>query len=214
MKISPRWLLAASLLIATPAIGQEAPEEPRAERSADAVKKRVDVLLSGIEDVPSDEDWARLGDAAVPALVEIVRDRQAKVVKRGRAAIGLGNFDTDTSRQALRMLLVDSTTPSLLLRKSMIALARLEGDGATDAVAKHLDHKSKRVREQAIKTLGELQTAPAQAALGARAKVEKSRYLKDLIDAELQKPVQTTQVAKPTNDAKMSASPDSSEAAQ
>lgn len=212
MKISPRWLLAASLLIATPAVGQEAPEEEAAEQATDDVKQRVEVLLSGIEDVPSEEDWARLGDAAVPALVEIARDRKAKVVKRGRAAIGLGNFDTDSSKQALRMLLVDSSTPTLLLRKSMIALARLEGPAAVQPVAKHLDHKSKRVREQAIKTLGGLQTGPARAALGARSQVEKSRHLKEMIETELQKPMKT-QVATPAVDT-TTASSSTEEAAQ
>jgi len=198
MKMSPRWLLAASLLIATPAVGQEAHQETTAKQPTDEVKTRVETLLSGIEHVPTPQDWSAVGEPAVPVLIEIVRDRNAKIVTRGRAAIGLGYFDTDASKQTLRMMLIDSSTPKLLLRKSIVALVKLEGNGSIDAIAVHLDHGAKRVREQAIKSLGELRTEPARAALGERAKVEPSKYLKDLIATELQKPMLSKKPVTPT----------------
>lgn len=189
MKTSIRSLVvAAVLLVATPVLAQDT-SPPQVAQAADAMKPRVDVLLSGIERVPTPDDWAALGDGAVPVLIAVMNDGDTKIVTRGRAAIGLSHFATAESAAALRALLADAATPGLLVRKGIVALTKIEGERALPVLTPHLAHTSRRVREQAIAAIGEIRTEQAQEVLGSRHREETSRYLRDLIAIELAKPV-------------------------
>lgn len=186
-------LVCGALFCATPAAAQH--DVPSADAVAPAsTEARVRVLLAGIERVPTPEDWSAVGPVAVPVLVSIMNDTKEKVLTRGRAAIGLGHFATPESAEALRKVLTEPTTPALLVRKSIVALGRVDTTSVAD-IAPFLGHRSKRVREVAITALQGIGTEAARAPLTQRQAIETSPYLKELIAAALAKPVQSTPTA-------------------
>ncbi len=195
------WLLMAALLVATPAFAQDGSAvAPPATMQPTKAQTRVDTLLAGIERAPTPDDWAAVGPDAVPILVTVMNDTTAKIILRGRAAIGLGHFETPESIAALRLVLSDETTPALLLRKAIVALARMQRGTSVDAIAPHLEHRSKRVREAAVEALGGIGTPAARAALTERQAAERSKFLRELIATQLQKPVVAEVAVPPTLD--------------
>ena len=193
-----RWmttaLLAAGLLAAaSPATGQEQ-EHPQQVQQASVpsdVQKRVDALLSGIERIATDDDWAQL-DAhhAVSALVSALNDNKRTVTIRGRAASALAHFPTLDAAAALRTVVSDPASPRHLVRKAMTSLTKIDdSDEAITVVAPHLGHKSKRVREDAIKAIGAVGSTAAHTVLRERLQHEESKHLRALLEAELAKPL-------------------------
>lgn len=155
---------------------------------ADAPQSSVEALLSGVETTATSEQWAAVGNDAVPVLVSVLNDEQQSVVRRGRAAIALGNFAVTEGVAALRAVLDTTLTPNHLRRKAIVALARVDGQASIAVLGKQLEHRSKRVRETAIRAVGEVATTTAQELLRARVALEKSSYLQDVLAEELKRP--------------------------
>jgi len=194
------WMVAATLLVAAPLAAQEAKPTAKVEQQQ-SIEQQVRALLGGVENVPTDAQWAAVGPGAVPVLVRVMTDAKETAVTRGRAAIALGNFPTPESVAALRGVVVDAGSSRHLLRKAVVALARAEGASALDVLSPLLSHESKTVREDAIRAVGGFATHEAQALLRARHTLETSKYLRQVLTAELAKPiVQVPAAATPSTD--------------
>jgi len=179
------FILGLGLATPLPTFAQSPSEDTAAEVQNTvnpAVAERVEVMLSGIEFEPTRTQWIALGADAPRVLAEVVGDTDAPVVKRARAIVALVHFEYDSAAM-LEGMLTDAKTPSILLRKSIWALARIAGDDAVDSIEPHLEHPTLAVREEAVEALGHIASLPARNALKGRLSTEKSEYLKKKIQS-------------------------------
>jgi hypothetical protein len=174
-----KFLLSLPLLLAL-AVPATADAAPSAQ-----VTRQVNTLLSAPEYIPTAADWTKLGDEAGEVLISVVSNDKATALKRARAASALVHFKGDAAKQALSQIVNDDKAYWLLRSKSALALAISYQGDALGAISPLLGHDNKRMREGAIKALGEVDTAASKQLLQSRRAAEKSSYLKDLIDTTL-----------------------------
>src|SRR5512145_2798450 len=115
------------------------------------LRERIGVMLRAPEYTPTEAEWKALGPDAVAVLREIALDEKVLVLRRGRAAIALGYFKTDSSREALTRLVVDEDAPWLLRGKAGHAMASAYGKDSLPLLEPLLAAKHRRLREAAVK---------------------------------------------------------------
>ncbi len=153
-----------------------------AQPSNNTVHDKVMVLLSGIEHIPSKEEFKRAGsdDEVIAVLDSIARDKSAKLRHRANAAAGLGHYPRVDTRKTLEALISEEGLDEVLRRPSIKAYAHAFGPDAVPLVAKMLDHQDRNTREAALRSLGYIKTPTARQAIEARLKVESDDALKKL----------------------------------
>lgn len=146
------------------------------------LRKKLIVLLSGIEHMPSKEEFARLGTEPqlIAALQSVVADPAAAMYQRTQAAAGLGFYPQPEARQTLEDLLNSASTDPLLRRPALKAYAHAFGPEAVPLVSKMLEHPDRNTREAAVRALAAVGTPAARKAIEARVNVEPDAALKTL----------------------------------
>jgi hypothetical protein len=148
-------------------------------------RAQVRQMLSGIEDTPSAQDWQRVGEGALPILIELYQDVDEPAYVRLRAVGATAAFP----RRAVRTFLLGVARlegqGDLYVREAVFALARGFGRDAVQDVASFLDHDDATVREGAAMALGRIGGRAAERALRARLPVERDRVVREAIQRAL-----------------------------
>ena len=166
--------LLTALLVAQTASAQAAPS-----------RDRVRQLLSGIEDVPSDADWQRLGDGALPVLIDLYADGDEAPYVRLRAVGAVAAFPRTATRTFLLAVAQAEGQSDLFVRQAVLALARGYGRAALSDLRPFLAHDEAVVREAAARALGGIGGDEATAALRARLEVERDRVVREALQGGL-----------------------------
>ncbi|HBQ12765.1 MAG: HEAT repeat domain-containing protein [Sandaracinaceae bacterium] len=166
--------LLTALLVAQTAAAQAAPS-----------RDRVRQLLSGIEDVPSDADWQRLGDGALPVLIDLYADGDEAPYVRLRAVDAVAAFPRTATRTFLLAVAQAEGQSDLFVRQAVLALARGFGRAALSDLRPFLAHDEAVVREAAARALGGIGGDEATAALRARLEVERDRVVREALQGGL-----------------------------
>ncbi|MCS6899863.1 MAG: HEAT repeat domain-containing protein [Myxococcales bacterium] len=153
-----------------------------AQPGNNTVYDKVMVLLSGIEHIPSTEEFKRAGsdDEVVAVLDSIARDKNAKLRHRANAAAGLGHYPRVDTRKTLEALISEEGLDEVLRRPSIKAYASAFGPDAVPLISKMLDHKDRGTREAALRSLAHIRTPAARQAIEARLKIESDDALRKL----------------------------------
>lgn len=152
-----------------------------ANAASPKLTQEVKELLSGIEFVPSHSDWKRLGPAAAEVLRDIAKSPRTLATTRGRAISALVHFSGAESYDTLTAVLKSSKAPKVLKRKAIHVLALGYGNRPVKLLKPFLSHKSRLLRGAAIKAFGTINSKKTIGLLRGRLKVEKSKYLRNVI---------------------------------
>jgi HEAT repeat protein len=161
--LAPSLLSALLLALLVPAV---------ASAQARPTRQEVRAMLSGIEDTPSDEDWRRIGEGALPRLIELYTDEGEAPFVRLRAVSATAAFPSGATRTFLLAVARADGQSDLFVREAVNALARGFGRRALDDVASFLEHGEPLVREAAVRSLARIGGDPATRALRARLPAE------------------------------------------
>jgi len=172
------------LAIVTLVLGLLAAAPAAAEPSDGDLRLTVETMLGGLESTSTNEQWAALGDGAVPHLLAILGDEGQKRSTRARAVAALGNFPTPEVVTALNALL-EPDGDKVLQRKALHALARTGGVDQLDRIQAFLASDDTTLRQAAVHALAVIKTDAARAALEAHRAVESSTAVTKAIDEEL-----------------------------
>lgn len=131
--------------------------------------ERVRGMLSGIDTVPSDADWARLGPDAVPVLVALYDDPATPFFVRVRAVSAVAHYPTPAARAFLDAVARAPGQSVVVVRRALIALAVAFGAQAFESVRPFLRHPDPALRRVAVEQLARMDSARARSALAAHA---------------------------------------------
>jgi hypothetical protein len=147
-------------------------------------RERVRVLLSGFEDVPSDEAWRGV-DNALPALIELYADRSEPAHLRLRAVSAVGAFRQPAARTFLLAVANADGQTDLFVRAAVSALGHAFGRDAVADLTPFLSHRVTVVREAAARSLGRIGDEASRRALRARLGAERDPTVRQAIEHAL-----------------------------
>jgi HEAT repeat protein len=152
-----------------------------------ALSSRVTSLLSGLEYVPSAQEWQALGPDAAPILRAVAADPSQLASTRARAISALSHFDDPETRPFLEAVLANASHPEVLRRNAVTVLSLKHGVSALPTIEPLLAVDSYNLRETAVRAVARLsvESPKAKAALSARLSVEPSAPLRSLIEQSL-----------------------------
>lgn len=150
---------------------------------AGPLRDSVLAALDGVEDPPSRESLAPLGEGVAAELLEIARNPSVPPSRRGRAVTALGWFPDDAVHDALVAWL--SSDDRLLARKAAGALATGWGDRAVEDLRTALQSDDLQLRVAVVKALASIDSDAARAVLEARLATETDPTVKDGIRTAL-----------------------------
>jgi HEAT repeat protein len=148
-------------------------------------RERVRAMLSGIEDLPSDDDWRRTGDAALPILMEIYNDLREPGFVRIRAIGASGAFPREATRTFLLAVARAEGQSDLFVREAVNAMARAFGRNAVSDLGPYLSHREPVVREATARAFGRIGGPDATRLLRARLSAERDEVVREAIQAAL-----------------------------
>lgn len=171
-----RWLACLVVILAFPAVvsAQAAPS-----------RDRVREMLSGIEHTPTDADWQRVGDGALPVLIDLYQSSTEPPYVRLRAVGATGAFPRPAVRTFLLAVARADGQTDLLVREAVVTLARAFGAASVGDLVPFLAHDEPVVREATATALGRIGTPDATAALRARLRVEREGAVRAAIQSAL-----------------------------
>jgi hypothetical protein len=161
------------------------PGAASAQPQASVTRERVRGMLSGIEDVPTDADWRRLGEQVLPVLMDLYADVQEAPFVRLRALGATAAFPRPSTRAFLLGVARVDGQSDLVIREALLALARGFGRDAGRDLAGYLGHAEPVVREAAAIALGRVGGAEAQRHLSQRLPVERDVAVREAIERGL-----------------------------
>lgn len=146
---------------------------------------RDDVVaqLDAIEEPPTRESLAALGDGVAAELIAIAQDSSATRTHRAKALHALGYFPSADSRLVLTTALDGGD--SKLQRRAVHALANGWGQAAVADVTPALSSSDVQLRAAAAKALGRVGGPDARAALQQRLPSETEPMVREIIEAAL-----------------------------
>lgn len=142
-------------------------------------------MLSGIEDTPSRAEWQRMGEGALPILIELYTDRSQPGFVRLRAVGAAAAFPRTATRTFLLAVARAEGQSDLFVREAVNGLARAFGRDASPEVASFLDHRAPVVREAAARALGRVGGPNAVRALRVRLSAERDVVVRESIQRAL-----------------------------
>lgn len=142
-------------------------------------------MLSAIEGVPSDDDWHRLGDGALPVLIDLYADASEPGYVRLRAVGATGAFPRTATRTFLLAVARAEGQSDLFVREAVTTLARAFGPASVRDIVPFLQHEAPIVREAAAQSLGRIGGADARSALSARLTDERDATVRASIERAL-----------------------------
>lgn len=148
-------------------------------------RAQVRALLSGIEHTPSDADWRRVGEGALPILLDLYNDTREVPYVRLRAVGATAAFPRPAVRTFLLAVARADGQNDLMVREAVSALGRGFGATATSELIAFLDHDEEVVREVAARWLGRIGESEGTRALRARLTVERNASVRQVIERAL-----------------------------
>lgn len=142
-------------------------------------------LLSGFEDMPSDERLRAMGPATVGTLAALYNDASQPPYVRLRSVAAAGAFHTPAAHTFLRAVVALPGQSDLFVREGLLSLGRAFGEAATLEISPFLGRPESVVREAAVISLGRIHSPRAIAALRARLGVEPDRGIRRRLEASL-----------------------------
>lgn len=170
---------------------QSTPPQPAGNTAPSAsleeVRDKVMVLLSGIEHIPTKEEFQRAGteDQVVGVLDGIARDNGSKLRFRANAAAALGNFPRPDTRKTLEALITEEGLNEVIRRPSVKAYGFAFGAEAVPLLSKVLEFKDRNTREAALRALADVKTPAARQAIEVHSKIETDDALRKLAQETL-----------------------------
>lgn len=143
---------------------------------------QVRQMLSGVEHVPSDRDWRRLGADVLPILMGLYQDVDEPAYVRLRAVGATAAFSRPAVRTFLLAVARLEGQGDLYVREAVMALGRAFGSSAVGDVAPFLEHSEPIVREGAATVLVRV---GADELVRARLRVEPDAAVRRSIEASL-----------------------------
>ncbi len=148
-------------------------------------RERVREMLSGIEDVPTADEWRRVGDGALPVLIELYADASEAPFVRLRAVGAVAAFPREATRTFLLAVASAPRQSDLFIREAVLALGRAFGQRAVTDIRPYLAHRESVVREAAARALGAIGGPDATRALQGRLASEPDLVVRESIEAAL-----------------------------
>lgn len=147
------------------------------------LREPVLTLLSGIEDPPSAESFAPLGQGVEAELLEIAQDGEVSRSKRARAVHALGWYPSAATQGYLEQML--GSNDRLMARKAAYALANGWADGAVPVLSLALQDQDVQLRVAAARALDSIDSAASRAALVERLAQETNATVQSTIQTAL-----------------------------
>ena len=144
-------------------------------------------LLSGIESVPTDADWRRLGDGALPVLIDLFNRPTEAPYVRLRALGATGAFPRPAVRTFLLAAARADNQSDLLIREAVVTLARAFGAASVSDIAPFLSHREVVVRDATARALGRIGGARALRVLRSRLALERDAGVRSSIEGALRR---------------------------
>ncbi len=136
-------------------------------------------LLAAEEHVASAEELSRIGPEVPDLLIRIAQDREQDIAYRARATSYLGYYQGNpTVEPFLSSLVTTPDSPTALLRRGLLSLARVSKGKAIPTISPHLKSQDTLVREAAARALAETDDAAALDVLRQAASQEREPYLR------------------------------------
>ncbi|MBX3247892.1 MAG: HEAT repeat domain-containing protein [Myxococcales bacterium] len=145
--------------------------------------ERMRGMLSGIDTVPSDATWARLGPEAVEVLIAVYEDPATPFFVRLRAVSALAHYPTPAARTFLERVARAPDQSVLVVRRALVALGEAFGDGAFESVRPFLRHPDAAIRRAAVELLVRMDSGRARSTLAAHAARESDPGVLDALAA-------------------------------
>ncbi len=142
-------------------------------------------MLSGIEHVPSEDDWRRLGEGALPVLIDLYSDESEPGFVRIRAVSASAAFPQQATHTFLLAVAHADGQSDLFIREAVLALGRAFGRAAVGDIAPFLRHEASVVREASAMALGRIGGSDATGALRAQLSVERDAAVRTSIERAL-----------------------------
>ena len=143
-------------------------------------------MLSGIEDVPSLEDWRRVGPDALPHLLALYNDVDEVPFVRLRAVGATAAFPQPAVRTFLTAVASAREQSDLFIAEAVNAMGRAFGGQALEDLVGYLGHPEPVVREAAARRLGAIGSPPATSALRSRLRLERRPHVRTTIQRALE----------------------------
>jgi HEAT repeat protein len=170
-------------VLAAAALSVSAP--PASSAQAGPSRAQVRAMLSGVEDVPTDEAWRRLGEGALGVLIELYADPDEAPYVRLRAVGASGAFARPAARTFLLAVARAEGQADLFVREAVLSLGRAFGASALDELTPFLAHREPVVREATARALGRVGGPRAAGALRARLQVEREAVVREALQRAL-----------------------------
>ncbi|MFO0775643.1 MAG: HEAT repeat domain-containing protein [Nitrospiraceae bacterium] len=150
-----------------------------AEGARTTTRQSLQNLLAAEEHVATAEELQKFGPDVPTHLIAIAQDPDQDIAYRARATSYLGYYQNDPKVEAFLGSLVKDPKPNQpLLRRGLIALARVSKGKATSTIAPHLQSTDTLVREAAAHALVETDDAGALKMVQDAATHERESFLK------------------------------------
>jgi HEAT repeat protein len=150
------------------------------------VRGKLEGLLGGEEDVPTQKEIVRHGRPAFDALAEIFADRTVDPVARNRAVSVMGFLEDPRATQWLLALSMSKDAERIDRRSALIALGNLRREALVGPIVEGcLSDASTDVRDAAVRALVAIGGPGAHAALVGRARAETDPAVRLKIDRHL-----------------------------
>jgi HEAT repeat protein len=173
-----RWTLSFAIAfgVAVPAAAQ-AP-------SKEEVKKRLLVMMSGFEKVPSPEEWKAAGppELVAQALVEVADDVSMAPSRRARAVTGLRYAPVPAAATALERIAKDEKSLPMLRRKAVLGLGSVSQAASLPVLEGLLSSPDPLFRDAVLQGIAEVATPEAVKMVEARLAIEKSESVRKTME--------------------------------
>lgn len=173
-------LLALVLVLVSLPAAAQGPSARSVDRGGPTLE-RVRGLLSGVDTMPSDDVWRRLGPDTLATLIALYDDPSTPYFVRLRAVSTGALYPTPAAKTFLEAVARAPGQRDLMVRRALVALGRAFGADALASVRPFLSHPETSVREGAALTIAAMATPAARAALEARASVETDPTVRDAL---------------------------------
>ncbi len=175
-------MLAVTALAVVLALPQPQPPRPAAPParstasaplSQDELRARVRTLLSSIDRPARPSDWLALGPAAVPVLLEVVRDPAQLPSRRSQALFGLGAIGGPQARAELLATARNEHEPLSVRAAALEGLPRVLAPGELVPAVGPVLHGARSTTVRAVAAEVLARSAPAAGCVEVRSQLER-----------------------------------------
>lgn len=151
----------------------------------DISAERLAKILSGVEQLPDQAYWHRLGGGILPILEVLYEDQTRPTFVRLRAVTVTAYFHSPSAFNLLLKVAKSSKEQLLFLREAILGMAGMGEVAATDEVEPFLHHPNPQIRKAAAIALGTFENQASRVALKNRLGIETHRMVQMAIQHAL-----------------------------